>query len=166
MNSIFSRKSIRKYEDRCVEEDKIRLLLQAGMSAPTARNQQEWEFVVVTDEAIRARLSQVSPYTTPAEKAPLVIVPLGNEHKMTSPAFFEQDLGAACENILLEAVELDLGGVWMGIAPNQERMAAVSEILGLPEHLKPFAILAIGYPAEVREAENRYDEEKVHYNRY
>ena len=54
----------------------------------------------------------------------------------------------------------------MGIAPNQERMAAVSEILGLPEHVKPFAILAIGYPAEVREAENRYDEEKVHYNRY
>ena len=166
MNSIFDRKSIRKFKEKKVGEEEIRLLLRAGMSAPTACNQREWEFVVVTDEGVLGELAGTSPYAKPAEHVPLSIVPLGNCGAMSHPKFFEQDLGAACENILVEAVELGLGAVWMGVAPDQERMGQVSRILKLPEHVKPFAILAVGYPDEIREAEDRYDETKVHYNRY
>ena len=85
---------------------------------------------------------------------------------MTSPKYFEQDLAAATENILLEAEELGLGAVWMGIAPLEERMSRVSQILGLPENILPFALIAVGYPGEVKKAEDRYEEERVHYERY
>jgi len=64
---------------------------------------------------------------------------------MRFPENWEQDLGAACQNILLEAVELGLGAVWLGIAPVEVRMSKVSEILNLPEHIVPFAIILIGY---------------------
>ena len=104
MNSIFDRESIRKFKEKKVGEEEIRLLLRAGMSAPTACNQREWEFVVVTDEGVLGELAGTSPYAKPAEHAPLAIVPLGNCGAMSHPKFFEQDLGAACENILVEAV--------------------------------------------------------------
>lgn len=166
MNSIFKRRSIRKYEEKSVENEKIHLLLKAAMSAPTARNQREWEFVVVTDPEILRELSQASPYAKPTAAAPLAIVPLANTERMNGTAYLEQDLGAAVENILIEAEELSLGAVWMGIMPREERMARVSEVLKLPEHVVPFAIVAVGYPAEVREAGERYEEERVHYNGY
>ncbi len=166
MNSIFTRRSIRKYEEKPVDTEKIRRLLGAAMSAPTARNQREWEFVVVTDDGIRRQLSEVSPYTGPVAAAPLVIVPAADKNRMTSPKYFEQDLAAATENILLEAEELGLGAVWMGIAPLEERMSRVSQVLGLPENILPFALIAVGYPGEVKKAEDRYEEERVHYERY
>ena len=62
MNSIFARRSIRKYHAKPIEKEKIRILLGAAMAAPTARNQREWEFVVVTADGIRRQLSEVSPY--------------------------------------------------------------------------------------------------------
>ena len=166
MNSIFTRRSIRKYQERPVEEEKIRLLLGAAMAAPTAVNQREWEFVVVTDKAILGRLSEASPYTKPAGRAPLAIVPVGDSHRLKSPGYFQQDLAAATENIRLEAEELGLGAVWMGIAPVEERMDTVSGILELPEHIQPFSIIAIGYPDETRPEEDRYEEDRVHYNKY
>ena len=166
MNSIFARRSIRKYEDTPVEEEKIKRLLGAAMSAPTARNQREWEFIVVTDREVRRQLSEASPYAKPAFAAPLVIVPAADKNRMTSPKYFEQDLAAATENILLEAEELGLGAVWMGIAPLEERMRKVSGTLNLPENILPFALIAVGYPVEINKAEDRYEESRVHYNRY
>ena len=63
----------------------------------------------------------------------------------------------------MEAVVLGLGGLWMGVAPNPERMAAVREALSIPDSLEPFAIVAIGYPAEDRPQEERYDEKRIHH---
>ena len=166
MNSIFKRKSIRKYEGRPVEQEKIHLLLKAAMAAPTARNQREWEFVVVTDRGVLQELSQASPYAKPTAGAPLAIVPVANTERMNGTAYLEQDLGAAVENILIEVEELGLGAVWMGIMPREERMAKVAEVLRLPDHIVPFAIVAVGYPAEAKEAGDRYEEDRVHYNRY
>ena len=166
MNSIMVRRSIRKYQKRAVEEQKVHELLKAALSSPTARNQREWEFVVVTDKEILKALSECSPYAGPAAEAPLAIIPVANEKRMKSPAYFEQDLAATTENILIEAVVLGLGGLWMGIAPKKERMDKVSEVLHLPEHTKPFAIISIGYPAEERIETERYEEERIHYNQY
>ena len=166
MESIFRRRSIRKFENRQVEEEKMHLLLKAAMSAPTARNQREWEFVVVTDKAILKKLAEASPYAKPVEGAPLAIVPLVNKNKLESPAYAHQDLGAATENILIEAEELGLGAVWLGIAPREERMESVSKTLKLPENVEPFAVIAVGYPGERKETEDRYDKEKVHFNKY
>lgn len=67
------------------------------------------------------------------------------------------------ENLWLETDEQGLGGVWLGIAPIEERMKAVEEIIGLPKVLRAFATFPVGYPAENRRQQNRYDEKRIHW---
>lgn len=162
MNAIFHRVSIRKYQDRPVEQEKITLMLRAAMAAPSACNQQPWEFYVVTDKGKIAELSESTPFTKPAKGAPLLFVPCYRANtKLLNYA--EIDMSAAVQNLLLEADELGLGAVWMGIAPMKMRMKKVRGILGIEESLEPFALVPCGYPAEEREQQDRYEEGRVHY---
>ena len=143
MNAIFHRVSVRKYLEKAVEQDKVEMMLRAAMAAPSAHNQQPWEFYVVTDKAVIEELSKSTPYTKCAAGAPLVFVPC---YRLDgpSPDYFEIDMSASVENLLLEADELGLGAVWMGIAPVEDRMETVRKVIGVPEHLKPFALVACG----------------------
>ena len=144
MNSIFHRISVRKYQNRDVEQEKIELMLKAAMAAPSACNQQPWEFYVVKDKAVIERLSEASPYAKCAKDAPVVFVPCFRS-KGIAPEYFNIDMSAAVENLLLEADELGLGAVW------------------IPEDLHAFALIPCGYPAEERAQEDRYEESRVHY---
>ncbi len=162
MNSIFHRISVRKYKDTPVEQEKIERMLKAAMAAPSACNQQPWEFYVVTDKNVIGQLSESSPYAKCAKGAPLVFVPCYRSEGI-APEYFNIDMSAAVENLLLEADDLGLGAVWMGISPDETRMNAVRNVLNIPEHLHAFALVPCGYPAEEREQENRYDESRVHY---
>ncbi len=162
MNSIFHRVSIRKYQEKKIEQEKVEQLLRAAMAAPSACNQQPWEFYVVTDKNVIEKLSKTSPYAGCAKDAPLVFVPCYRKDGI-APDYFEIDLSAAVENSLLQADALSLGAVWMGIAPDAGRMNAVREVLDIPQTLEPFALVPCGYPAETRPQENRYDESRVHY---
>lgn len=80
-----------------------------------------------------------------------------------APEYFEIDMSAAVENLLLQADALGLGAVWMGIAPDQGRMDAVRKVLDIPENLHAFALVPCGYPAEERAQEDQYDVNRVHY---
>lgn len=164
MESIFHRISVRKYKENEVEQEKIELLLRAAMAAPSACNQQPWEFYVVTDKNVIRELSEASPYAKCAKDAPVVFVPCFRSEGI-APEYFNIDLSAAVENLLLEADAQGLGAVWMGISPDEGRMEAVRNVLHLPEHLHAFALVPCGYPAEERAQENRYDESRVHYVR-
>ena len=163
MNSIFHRISVRKYEDRPVEKEKIMQILKAGMQAPSACNQQPWEFYVVTNKEKIAELSKTTPYTGCSAKAPVVIVSAYRLEELRAPAFAQIDLSIAQENIWLETDAVGLGGVWFGIAPVEENMEKVEKILELPEGVHAFAMFALGYPAESREQENRFKEERIHF---
>ena len=112
MNSIFHRISVRKYEDRPVEKEKIMEILRAGMQAPSACNQQPWEFYVVTDKEKIQKLSKVTPYTGCAAGAPVVIVPVYHTEGLVAPSFAQIDMAIAQENIWLETDAQGLGGVW------------------------------------------------------
>lgn len=162
MNSIYHRVSIRRYQDRPVEEEKIKEVLRAAMQAPSAANQQPWEFYVVTDREIIQRLAKSNPNAIAAAKAPVVIVPVYRKQCFL-PDFAEIDLSIAVENMWLETDTQGLGGVWLGIAPWEERMKAVEDILGIPEHLRAFALFPLGYPAEERPQQDRYDESRIHF---
>ena len=166
MKEIFKRRSVRDFTEKEVENEKVEQLLRAAMTAPTAANQREWEFVVVTDKTLIEKLSTSTPYSKPVAKAPLAIVMLSNFTKTVFPDCWQQDLGACAENILLEAVHLGLGGVWIGIAPTEDRMKTISDIFSLPEDVKPFSIIALGYPREDITPKERYEPDKVHYNKY
>ena len=95
MNSIFHRISVRKYQNRDVEQEKIELMLKAAMAAPSACNQQPWEFYVVTNpEKIKA-LSKATPYAGCAASAPVVIVPVYRKEGLIAPDFAQIDLSIA-----------------------------------------------------------------------
>ena len=162
MKEIFERVSIRKYTDRAVENEKILAILRAAMAAPSAGNQQPWEFFVVRDREKLEALSGVSPYAGCTKAAPVAIVSAYRE-KLWAPAYAQIDMSIAMENLWLACGEQGLGGVWLGIAPVEERMKAVEEILGIPEGLRAFAIFPLGYPAESRKQQDRFDEGRIHF---
>ena len=163
MDSIFSRISVRKYESKPVEKDKIEKILKAAMAAPSAGNQQPWEFYVVTDKVKIKALSQCSPDSGCAANAPVILVPCYKTEGLMFPEFDTIDLSIATENAWLEITSIGLGGVWLAVAPVEDRMEKVIETLNIPENLKPFALLPFGYPAESRQQQDRYDESRVHY---
>lgn len=163
MNSIFSRTSVRQFEDREVEQEKIQKLLQAAFAAPTAKNQQPWEFFVVTNKKILEKLSQVTPFAAPAANAPAAIVVCYKNENLRVPEKVEIDCAIATENIWLECEEIGLGGVMLGVAPNLEPMNKVKEILNLPKNLSAFTIFPFGYPKNKKPQKNRFDENKIHF---
>ena len=163
MNSIFHRISVRKYEDKPVEKEKIMQILKAGMQAPSACNQQPWEFYVVTDKKKIEALSKMTSYTGCAAKAPVVLVSAYRLEGLVAPAFAQIDMSIAQENIWLETDALGLGGVWIGIAPLKDRMALVHDILKLPENVEVFSLFALGYPAESRMQQDRFDKSRIHF---
>lgn len=163
MNEIFHRVSIRKYENRAVEMEKVMQILRAGMQAPSTGDQQPWEFYVVTNPEKIQALSKCQPYAGCAAKAPVLIVPVIRKEGLWLPQYAQIDLAIAQENIWLETDSLGLGGVWLGVAPQQERMDKVAEILDLPDNVEAFSIFALGYPAEQRAQEDRFDEARIHF---
>lgn len=146
MNEIFRRGSVRSYSSRSVDDCTIERLLLAAAAAPSAANQQPWEFFVVSDAQVRSALSECSPYASCAAAAPAVIV-LCSRRSSPHVKYILCDMAAAAENILLEAVHLGLGAVWLGIAPDPARMERVRKVLSIPESLEPFALIPVGYPA-------------------
>ena len=162
MNIIFSRVSIRKYQDRPVEKEKITAILRAAMQAPSAKNQQPWEFYVVTNKEKLDALSKVHPYAGMTKNAPAAIVAAYRKDCLL-PNYAHIDLSIAMENLWLETTAQGLGGVWLGTAPQQERMNAVENILDFPERLSAFAVFPFGYPAEEKKQNNRFDENRIHY---
>lgn len=163
MNAIFKRYSVRQFKDQKVEQDKIEKILAAAMQSPSAGGEAPWEFFVVRNRDILKELSHASPYASPAAKAPAAFVLAYKPERLVFPEYAEIDMAIASETILIELTDLGLGGVMLGIAPLKDRMKKVKEILHLPDDLVPFTVIPFGYPKRERNAENRYDESRIHY---
>lgn len=166
MNPIFERQSIRKYRDEEVSEKQLKELLKAGMQAPSACNQQAWEFIVISDENDKIAISEMHRFAKPARNASKLIVVLGNLEKAKIKSMIEQDLGACCENILLQATYEGLGAVWLGFHPIEDRSQKIKDYLNIPDCCIPFAVICVGVPAHEGSVKIRYDESKIHYDRY
>lgn len=164
MDSIFHRTSVRKYTAQKVEQEKIEKILAAGMQAPSAVNQQPWEFYVITNPEILKKLGSSSPYAGPALTAPAAIVSVYRKD-CRMPEYAQIDMSIAMENIWLETDAQGLGGVWIGTAPIAERMEAVRQILDIPSSLEVFALFPFGYPAESHPQADRTDPSRIHYIR-
>jgi nitroreductase len=167
IETIYKRRSIRKYLNKQVERDTIIALLKAAMAAPTAANCQPWEFIVIDDAE---KLSQMKEKLVFARyNAPAAIVVCGNmklAFKGKSKEMWVQDCSAATENILIAAASLGLGTVWIGVHPIESNIRPVKKILNIPEHVTPLGIVYVGYPAEEKEARTRYNEKRVYWQEY
>ncbi len=162
MNELFERASCRSFKDFPVETEKTEAILKAGMQAPSMGNQQPWEFLVIEDKKSLKKLAGVDKFALFVEKTPTVVVLLANEKALNFPETWMLDCSAAAENMLLEAQAQGLGAYWLGVAPFEERMKFVSELLDLPDYVKPFALIGFGRKNRRTEAEDRFDESKIH----
>ena len=163
--AIQNRRSIRTYDNKPVKKGEIEKLLRSAMQAPSAANQQPWEFIVIENKETLEKLSSAHLYAGPMKNAALGIIVLANKEKLIFPSYWQQELAAATENILLEAVELGLGAVWMGIAPEEDRMTYIKKLFDLPPGVEAFAMLALGYTSN-NKFEDRFNAGKIHYEKY
>lgn len=166
MKEIFERRSIRKYKPGKLDEQTIKQIVKAGMNAPSAVNQKSYEFVVITDEAVKEAVHQAHPYSSMIPDASLVIAVTARLNTQRAKDYFQQDCSAAMENMLLAATSLGLGSVWLGVCPRKDRMEAIGEILHVPEDVVVFGLGVFGEKAEHKEPNDFYDENKVFFNTY
>jgi nitroreductase len=161
---VLSRRSVRKYTTEPVTDEHVERLLRAAMAAPSAGDQRPWQFVVVRDRATLAAITEVHPYARMLHEAPLAIVVCGDTELEKWLQFWEQDCAAATENLLVEAEALGLGAVWLGVHPLTERVEGLRRLLDAPGHVVPFAVVAVGHPAQRKPPSDRYDPARVHHD--
>jgi nitroreductase len=168
LNFIFSRRSVRKYQDRQVPQEMLEDLLQAAMAAPSAVVKDPWHFLVIRDRDSLNRLAEVLPNAPMLRQAPAAIVVCGDIERAhdRQESFMLQDLSAAVENVLLAANALGLGACWLGVHPRQERMDGIRRLFNLPDHIIPVAGIAVGWPAEQPEMRTRYNAGRVHHEKW
>jgi len=163
IQTIFSRRSIRKYTAESVSEADIKTLLEAAMAAPSASNNKPWHFVVVTQRESLDALADAHPYGKMLTQAPLCIAVCGDP---TISDYWGQDCSAATENLLLAGTALGLGAVWLGVYPREQRITFTRQILSIPENISPLNLISIGHPAVEKPARTQYDEARVHRGRW
>ena len=163
IQTIFSRRSIRKYTADPVSEADIKMLLEAAMAAPSASNNKPWHFVVVTERDTLDALAEAHPYGKMLAQATLCIAVCGVPGISD---YWEQDCSAATENLLVAVAALGLGAVWLGVHPRDQRIDITRQHLGIPEDIVPLSLISIGHPAEEKEPRTQYDEARVHHGRW
>lgn len=167
MNEIFSRRSIRKYKNKKVSDEQIEQLLKAAMHAPSAGNEQPWHFIVIKERDTLNEITKYHPYTQMLKEAPLAIIPCGDTRNLRYDGmFWIQDISAAIQNILLQAESMGLGTCWCGVYPREELVSSISKITNLPDYIKPVAVIAVGYPSEKREVNERFKSDRIHYEKW
>jgi len=166
LEAIKTRRSIRKFTDKPVSKKDIDTILEAAMQAPSAGNQQPWEFIVIDDRKILDAIPEFHPYSKMLKESPVAILVCGKIDASKYCGFWVQDCSAATQNILLVAHGLGLGAVWLGIYPLQERIDGIKDIFGFPGDIYPLSLIALGYPDEKKEVKIRFTKEKVRYNKW
>ncbi|NLZ80392.1 MAG: nitroreductase family protein [Clostridiales bacterium] len=167
MKEIFSRRSIRKYQDKPIEDELIQKLLRAAMYAPSAGNEKPWQFIVIKDRDKLNEITTFHPYTQMLKEAPLAILVCADVSNLKyNGVFWVQDIAACTQNILLEGKHLGLGTCWCGVYPSEDKETKLREMFNIPENFIPTSLIAVGYPAEEREVRERYNPDRVHYEKW
>jgi len=166
ITAIKTRRSIRNFTGQVISEEDLKTMLELGFSAPSAHNFQSGEFIVVRDIEKLKQIADMHPYGKMLPQAGCGIIVCGSQDRQDQLGFLIEDCSAAIENILIGANSIGLGAVWCGIYPMEPLMKAFKKAFNIPKHIVPIGIVAIGYPAETKEAENRYIVERIHYDQW
>jgi nitroreductase len=164
--TIFTRRSIRRYSDQPIEKEKVDKILRAGMYAPSAVNKQPWHFIVFKGIVIRQKIMEIHKNSAMLAEAKMAILICFDEKLQHDDGYGVIDCSAATQNMLLAAHALRLGACWIGIYPRENRVEALHNIFKLPKHVVPFAVIALGYPSEKREIKERFNEDRIHYEKW
>ncbi|MDZ8117128.1 nitroreductase family protein [Pontiella agarivorans] len=165
IKNIMSRRSVRSWTKEPVAEEKKKIILEAAMNAPSAADARPWHFVTMDDPEIIGQFTAMGGTEMLAESTFMVLV-CGEQAKEIYPGFWPQDCSCAAQNMQLAAHDLGVGCVWIAVHPLEEREKTFREILGIPDQITPFALLAMGMPAEKHAPEYRYDAARIHLNKW
>lgn len=165
MEAILTRRSIRRYLPDAPTEEAISQLLQAAMNGPTATGQ-AYDFIVVRDRGALSQIRSFHPHAEMLAQAPIGIVVCGDPQREALPGRWIMDCSAAAENMLLAAHSMGLGACWVGIYPVEERIKGVRQLFGIPSHVVPLCVVAVGYPGEKKSPAQRFKAELIHRNRW
>ena len=160
-NGLLTRRSVRRYTDKPVDNDLIKQLLKAAMYAPSANNTQPWKFIVSRDKDLFSRFLEVHPHSKMLLRADCGILVLRDRNLQYAEGYGTTDCSAATENILLAAHALGLGACWIGTYPREERIKFLQEAFDLPDHLAPFAMVSVGWPGLSPQHPDRYDPDRI-----
>lgn len=155
LDSIFSRSSIRKFEDKPLPREVLETILKAGCSGPSCVNAQDWAFLVVEDRQTLNKMADANGRPAdPLRQAAAGILICGDLNRAFPPAkdYWIIDGAIAGQNMVLAAQAQGVGSVWLGTWPQMERVEHQRSLFHLPEHITPHSILALGYPAETPKA--------------
>jgi len=166
LEAIITRRSIRKFEQKPVPAELVDQLLKAGMFAPSAKNYRPWHFIVINERTKLDELSNLHPSAKMLKTATLAILVCGDRTLDPMDGYLAINASAATQNILLAAHQLGLGSVWIGVFPREERIAELTTYFNFPENILPVNLIAIGWPGEERPVPERFEAEKVHYNKW
>ncbi len=166
IEGLMTRRSIRHFTPDAVPEEFVEKILRAAMQAPSAANAQPWHYVVINDRLMLEKVTEFHPAAESLHEAPMAILVCGDSQLEKRPDRWMQDCSAATQNMLLAAHGLGLGAVWLGIHPDPIRIDNMRLLLGLPEHVHPLSLVAIGYPGRVLGRVDRFRPERIHHNRW
>lgn len=166
LEAIHTRRSIRKFTSQPVAPETVKELLAAAMSAPSACNDQSWQFIVIDERIVLDALPGISPFAGMCREAPLAILVCGDTRQEKCPGFWVQNCSAATQNLLLAAHDLGLGAVWTGVYPSADRVEDFRKLMEVPDGVIPLALIPIGYPDQQVPPEDRYRADRVHYNHW
>ena len=165
VETIKTRRSIRRFTSEPVPKEYINLMLDAAMHAPSACNQQPWHFIVIDDPGLLDTLAGIHADISFTKDAPCAILVCGDPQAAKFEIFWREDCAAATMNILLAAHSLGLGATWTGVSSSSPRRAdAMRETLGIPDDYIPFSLIPLGYPDEQKSTADRFNPLKIHHN--
>lgn len=162
MNSIFKRRSIRSYNEKTISDENILKIIKAGFNAPSAMNKRPSKYIIISDKKILETLSLVSPNMFMLSKCDKAIVVIGLETSI----YWQQDLAASTENMLLMAECLNISSCWMGIAPNKDFENEYRKILSIPKEFRILSSISLGYSDKIKEENNYFDENSIYYDKF
>lgn len=166
IQAIMTRRSVRNFTPEHISDEDLQTLLRAGMQAPSGGNEQPWHFIVIDDPDLLHAVPGFHKHAKMLLEAPLAILVCSERKFEKHRALWLQDCSAATENILLAAHGLGLGAVWLGIFPVAERVAGMRALVKLPDDIRPVSLIAVGHPASQPDPMDRYQESRVHRNRW
>ncbi|MCX6279949.1 MAG: nitroreductase family protein [Bacteroidetes bacterium] len=165
LNIINTRRSVRKFTNETISETDICEILEAGMNAPSAGNEQAWQFIVMTDKSVMKEYSKLNQNVGYLKNASAAILVCGDTKLEKNIGYHFHDCCAATENILLAIHAKGMGGVWGAVFLNA--IDDIRELLNLPSNLNPVSVIPFGhFEGKTHDVKSRYDKQKVHWNKF
>lgn len=165
--AIKTRRSVRAYTDRQIADSDLQKILEAAMLAPSAANEQPWEFVIIRDKKILDKVTGINQYASFAKKAPVCILVCLNEGKEKIRGMGIIDVSMCAQNLMLAARGLGIGTVFTGIYPDKDRIEKFQKLAGLPANVIPIGLIVMGYP-EIpgNHMVDRYNKDAIHHDKW